>query len=92
MSRHFPTGTPVDKLPAPAAEPYAIDARPSPGQRFGGKSDRLKATLLKLRPGSDDCFVPDCADTLVYEIARKIGVVVASKLDPKGERRFWRVR
>jgi hypothetical protein len=86
-----PSGTRVGQA-RPAQEPYAIDSAPTPGERYTGKMERIKATLLKLRPGSDDSFVPDSADTLVYQVARRIGVKVVSKPASGTTRRFWRIK
>ena len=90
MTHPQPSGTRVDQA-KPSAEPYAVDSVPSPGVRYPGKTERVKATLMMLKPGSDDSFVPDCAGTLVYAAAKQIGVLVVSKPEGSGIR-FWRIR
>lgn len=90
MSRN-PSGTCVSRLPrcARAVERLPIDTHvPSPGPRYG-ISERLKATLLDLRAGTDDSFLTEDR-SLVYRVAKEIGVNITSR--PEGEKhRVWRL-
>jgi hypothetical protein len=91
MTHPLPSGTRVGQA-RPPAETYAIESAPAPEDRYPGKMERIKATLLKLRPGSDDSFVPECTDNLVYQVAKRIGVKVVSKPASGKTRRFWRLK
>ena len=86
-----PTGTRVDKAKAQAA-PYAIESAPLPVDRYPGKQERIKATLARMRPGSEDSFVPECSGKLVYTVAIRLGMKVRSRPESGNRYRFWRVK
>lgn len=85
-----PTGTDVRHATRRRpVEPFAIvTVVPCPGSRYG-VSERIKATLLSMQPGSDDSFLADDR-SLVYRVAKEIGVDVTSRPED-GKARVWRL-
>lgn len=89
MSRARPTGTPFAAAlaQAPAAPRIELDdSVPNPGPRFG-KESIYRATLLAMS-GDQSFTVKDA--TLVYPVAKKLGIKITTRTE--GDQvRVWRV-